>query len=90
MSPPHPRTMASREHFTQMLLRHESTRDEQEKQMIRDRLRDERRNTLIQIVQCKDTSQKTYLENQHRNICGILYTITEDPKWIQGVRKLSP
>lgn len=78
--------MASRTHFTQMLLRHESTSDKEERKLILNRLRDERKATLIQHVQCKEPAEKAYLESQYRDITGILYTITEDPKYIQGVR----
>lgn len=80
--------MASQDHFTQMLLQHESTSDNSEKALILRRLKDERKITLIQSVECTDAKNAKYLESQYRQISRVLYTITEDQKFIQGVRGL--
>lgn len=80
--------MSSQDHFTQMLLQHESTSDESEKSLILRRLKDERRMTLLQAIECKHPKNVKYLESQFRQISRVLYTITEDQKFIQGVRGL--
>ena len=79
------RSMASHEHFTQMLLQHESTSDKNERALILRRLKDERRMTLLQAIECENPKNVIYLESQFRQIRRVLFTITEDQKVIQGV-----
>lgn len=83
------RNMASRIHFTQLLLRHESTSNREEQSMILERLSAARKSTLIQCVNCDDDKEKAYLDSQYKEISRILYTITDNRKYIQGIKGLT-
>lgn len=57
--------------------------------MILERLSSARKSTLIQCVNCDDDNEKAYLNSQYKDISRILYTITEDRKYIQGIKGLA-
>jgi len=74
--------------YSTLVLRHESTRDPREQESIRNRLRDERKNTMLAAVICHDHQDRSGAElhySQFREASGALYTITEDRRYISGL-----
>lgn len=78
----------ARELYAVLVLRHESTSDPREQECIRDRLRNERKNTMLAAVICHDHEDRTGADlhySQFREASGALYTITEDQRYISGL-----
>lgn len=78
----------ARELYALLVLRHESTSDARERESICDRLREERRNTMLAAVICHDHDDQNGADfhyAQFREASGALYTITEEEKYISGM-----
>lgn len=77
--------MTTRNHFTTLLLRHESTGSEVERQQIRRRLRNERRSTILAALTCHlalDRAGASWHWRHYREASKVLHVLTADPRYI--------
>lgn len=73
-----------RHHYTSLLLRHESSSDQVERQAIRNRLRMERRSTVMASITCHlagDRSGADFHWEHYREASAVLLHLTEDPRY---------